>query len=708
METVVSNLAQRPKRVKRNGRTFLVGQVISIVPGVLAGSKGALLYPHEEVAANLDAWNGMPIVVYHPTRNGINVSGRDPDVLEKQGVGAIYRTGFDSADHPKSDRPNYKLTHEYWIDEEDLRRVNKTLLEDIDAGKPIEVSTGLYTENIPEEGVYGGKPYNYVARNYKPDHLALLPDQTGACAVKDGCGINVNAGETPAQKLKRLMVQIAKNNIRMILTANSATTNVTPERACAIMGDKKLHTRNLTGKQKRLFGAQCQEHNREMLNKAWEDLDVPIEKACDIRRHGHARGHDLTEKQKGLFGARCGMRREKGKRKTRNYQRVDYMEYRANNDDVNPDADQQTGPARKLKGAIPGTRKTVFETTSNQGDPMNRKTRMVQWLTTNCDCWKVKGSQKVLNNLDEEQLRRLIANAETVLALQNDLGITVNAVGLPNYIREQARTLNATSLSLTGSPERRGGGAKSRKAMGQINEANMDDDEEDRAEDVQEDASDAAEEHGLQEDDGDDDAGKGGGGDGADAMKRRLMGMVNEFNEDELTSTRNIRRSLNKEITRLTQMRNSLGMANSQAGGNGMRQNANPRVTGNRADVNAWLQSAPEEVREVVQNSINIDRATREFIIDQLTANAQDEGSARQLRALYGRMKLKDLKTIAANQGISLQRGYDPNVQQMAEYFGAGGGPNGYTNNAYEDDALDLPTINAEEWREQAGMEEVA
>ena len=47
-------------------------------------------------------------------------------------------------------------------------------------------------EKEPSKGNYMGKSYTYIAKNYRPDHLAVLPDNSGACSISDGCGVLVN------------------------------------------------------------------------------------------------------------------------------------------------------------------------------------------------------------------------------------------------------------------------------------------------------------------------------------------------------------------------------------------------------------------------------------------------------------------------------------------------------------------------------------
>jgi hypothetical protein len=192
VELVVVNFraAGKARRTTFNGRDYLVAPMTLIVPGVVPGSEGPLLYPLEELARNYQAWNYMPIVVNHPLRNGRHVSAREPAILEESGVGFVFNASLDG-----------RLRGEGWFDVERTRRVDGRVLDRLERGEPLELSTGLYVdeEAAPLGAVWntpgGPRPYRAVARNYRPDHLAVLPDQRGACAVDDGCGVLVNAGK---------------------------------------------------------------------------------------------------------------------------------------------------------------------------------------------------------------------------------------------------------------------------------------------------------------------------------------------------------------------------------------------------------------------------------------------------------------------------------------------------------------------------------
>lgn len=194
METLSANYnAPRIRRAKMQGKDYLVAPMSLIVPGVLNGSKGALYYPPEEVSRDPSIWNGVPIVVHHPSANGQHVSARDPEVIDRQGVGVVLRSKFNGR----------KLVAEGWFDIDALKRIDPTILSNLEAGRPVELSTGLFTDNqpAPDGSHFNGRPYSYIARNYRADHLAVFSDLKGACSLQDGCGVLVN-GKAKGKKAK--------------------------------------------------------------------------------------------------------------------------------------------------------------------------------------------------------------------------------------------------------------------------------------------------------------------------------------------------------------------------------------------------------------------------------------------------------------------------------------------------------------------------
>lgn len=187
MEIVTANVAGKARKATFHGRSYLVAPMTLIVPGVLNGSQGPLYYPLEEVRKDPHAWDHIPIVVYHPMKGGKPVSARRPEILEQSGIGHLFNS-----------HANGKLTAEGWFDVERTRAVDARVLTALETNASMELSTGLTLEQepAPQGAVFnspgGPRPYVAIARNYKPDHLAILPDQKGACSVLDGCGVLVN------------------------------------------------------------------------------------------------------------------------------------------------------------------------------------------------------------------------------------------------------------------------------------------------------------------------------------------------------------------------------------------------------------------------------------------------------------------------------------------------------------------------------------
>ena len=75
----------------------------------------------------------------------------------------------------------------------------------------MEVSTGLKTYNVEKEGFHDGVLYKAVARNLRPDHLALLPDQKGAYSIEQGGGLFQTNEEKKAMTKKEMVAKLITN-----------------------------------------------------------------------------------------------------------------------------------------------------------------------------------------------------------------------------------------------------------------------------------------------------------------------------------------------------------------------------------------------------------------------------------------------------------------------------------------------------------------
>lgn len=184
---VLSRIASYSYREETlDGRLHYVVPMVMLVEGVHTGSAGPSLYTAAEIADFYNAWNGVPVTVSHPVdRDGAPISANAPVVIEHQAIGRVFNTAFDESEN--------KLRAEAWIDVQKADQVDPAILAAIRSGSPMEVSTGLFSDSDSTPGEWKGEHYDRVVRGIRPDHLALLPNEIGACSIKDGCGLRANA-----------------------------------------------------------------------------------------------------------------------------------------------------------------------------------------------------------------------------------------------------------------------------------------------------------------------------------------------------------------------------------------------------------------------------------------------------------------------------------------------------------------------------------
>jgi hypothetical protein len=203
------------------GKQFLVVPCVMMTEGVHEGSQGALYYPAEELSKVPVIWNGKPVVVYHPELNGMSISACDPVIFTKRKIGVLMNTKWEDS----------KLKTECWLEEDKIKEVDDRVLNAIESGQMMEVSTGLFTENEKVPGEWNGEEYIAIARNYRPDHLAILPDLKGACSIEDGAGLLRNSAELEgaegllANSLVKIFNELSHSDIWRSLNDKIRTTN---------------------------------------------------------------------------------------------------------------------------------------------------------------------------------------------------------------------------------------------------------------------------------------------------------------------------------------------------------------------------------------------------------------------------------------------------------------------------------------------------
>ena len=179
------------------GRDYRVAPMVMITEGVLNANAGPILYTKEDLSKFPGAWNHKPVVVYHPQKDGAGITACSPEMITSRGVGVIMNAHVGTVEVGEVTKTALKA--EAWIEVVRAEIVDNRVVEALDNELTMEVSTGLFVEIEKVEGEFNGEPYVGVAHNFQPDHLALLPDELGACSVADGAGFIRNTA-----KLKKL------------------------------------------------------------------------------------------------------------------------------------------------------------------------------------------------------------------------------------------------------------------------------------------------------------------------------------------------------------------------------------------------------------------------------------------------------------------------------------------------------------------------
>lgn len=167
----------RARREKKDGREYLVAPVVAVVEGVLNNH----LVTMEEIGKTLSAWEGMPLVIDHPQREGAYISAHEA---------GIPHYGFLA-----SPSVNGKFKAEAWWDVALLEAAGEpgeTIIHNLENGHTMEGSTAYFQDEEQTPGLFNGVAYHAIARNIQPDHYAVLLDGVGACSIRQGCGICAN------------------------------------------------------------------------------------------------------------------------------------------------------------------------------------------------------------------------------------------------------------------------------------------------------------------------------------------------------------------------------------------------------------------------------------------------------------------------------------------------------------------------------------
>lgn len=189
-----------------NGQ-YWTAPVTMVVEGVMCGSHGCQFWPGDVIRAMAGAWHDIPVSVDHPQINGVAVSiNHSPEVFAAHAVGYVRNPRYD---------PGTRALKAVIKVPQGIRGLEQIMTMR-------EVSIGVFTNQVREEGQFNGK--RYIGRTTKadPDHLALLAGP-GACDWTAGCGVRTHRSEL--DELKEIAGRTITNWVNDTLKGARSMTN---------------------------------------------------------------------------------------------------------------------------------------------------------------------------------------------------------------------------------------------------------------------------------------------------------------------------------------------------------------------------------------------------------------------------------------------------------------------------------------------------
>lgn len=183
MRSLVLRAATGPVRTEMYGnppREHFVVPVVACMEGVIhaVNARTPEFVPLETLKKAAATWEGKPVTLGHPAKDGRQCSASFPEILASYGIGTIRNSRVEGK----------KLLQEALIDKARAKALHPKMLERLEAGETDEVSIGAFVVTDSVANVYNDKPYLGSWLAAVGDHLAFLPDGRGACSRDMGCG----------------------------------------------------------------------------------------------------------------------------------------------------------------------------------------------------------------------------------------------------------------------------------------------------------------------------------------------------------------------------------------------------------------------------------------------------------------------------------------------------------------------------------------
>lgn len=211
-----------------NGREHLVLPSYTLPDDVIMNGG---LYPHDEIEKSYNSLENTPAPLGHPQLDGEYISAYHPAAINAYHGGAFNRNVR---------REGNRIYLEKWVDTEFAKTNAKgqELLAAVANKQPIHTSTGvlLSQEKVAANSNLG---YNWIARNMRFDHDAILINETGAATPDQGVGMFVNVSDavpvpeaTPEEQglIKKILNMLRGHVVsEPAITPNSEALDMTPE-----------------------------------------------------------------------------------------------------------------------------------------------------------------------------------------------------------------------------------------------------------------------------------------------------------------------------------------------------------------------------------------------------------------------------------------------------------------------------------------------
>lgn len=406
--TVTANISGDVREDVLDGRNYWVVPVRMLREGVLNGSGGPVLYELNDMERYAAAWDTKPVVVNHPsTKNGSAASKR---VLEKSGVGFLLNNEVNGSFQDA----------EAWIDQRKADRVDPRIRSAIENGIRMEVSTGLFADQRRKRGTWNGERFKAVAKNYRPDHLALLPDMVGACSLAQGCGL-ITANQAIPLKRMRKIQDVVNRLWKGKPLGNACSCRKQRKGESSMKKTSSTRTVRISANAKRLIDRIIGDGSG-----SWSEEDRPVLRKMDeAALKKIAAGRRQIEKLKSsvksadkLANAAAARRRDKKRRRQEAEQKAQLRNARRKNrrpcDDDGDDTVQNTSVLTRIKTVDDALRimpKPIRTMLSNGLSVYRQQRKQLVKIVMNSEGNKF--SKEELMKMDDNTLNKLAAIANT-------------------------------------------------------------------------------------------------------------------------------------------------------------------------------------------------------------------------------------------------------------------------------------------------------